>query len=776
MRHLFESMQGPKQSGLASLALTVMMSLLFLTQTDFARQVSGSNQPTQTAFNYQGRLEQDGVPADGAYDFQFTLYSNQAGAEKLVSCFKRNVAVARGAFIVELDFGATIPYKEENWLEIAVRPRTLEADYPYSNLLPRQALRLVKAENEGSSKRSASAAVSGESMVLTPVALQESSGWTRDKAGLRLTIESDNVGIGTKAPRAKLDVEGDIHVSGPIRSGNSLVFNGVTHEITATTTPTNPATSKQMFLGLDPTSGPNFFDISVGIGTKTTNGAKLRVFSPQTPNIALSSSQPGPGVKATLEFGVATCPSCYSTIATPGDVVIRGDADDTEDVIIAARSWTANPLAGAIRFTTGTPATEAERMTILRNGFVGIGTKNPPSMFGIGNGNPFQVDSSGDIVRIKNVQYSWPSSGGVSGSVLTYSAGNLTWAPASGGVSGSCGSGLNFVTKWSSTSAVTCSQIFDTGARIGIGTTTPATRLNVTDNIFTSGLAAVQVDFTNSTSSSSALGIDVNSPSVASKRANTGMRARTSINVPGGFAGAAEGRLSEVASFNAFGRLVGVTGISAPSNLLAGAPSAPSFAVGGLFQNLPASPPTFSAVGPIWVGGVYGEIANTFNANPPSGAIAAVIGVDNSNGTANHLAGYFAGKVRVTSLAGGPNQSLCISPTGVLSSCTSDRRLKMNIRPLANVLEKVAEIRGVSFNWIEFSKDLVASTAQRSIGVIAQEVEAVFPEAVTSSDNGYKAVDYNALTAVLLQAVKELKMENGSLKQRIEALERAAVK
>ena len=60
---------------------------------------------------------------------------------------------------------------------------------------------------------------------------------------------------------------------------------------------------------------------------------------------------------------------------------------------------------------------------------------------------------------------------------------------------------------------------------------------------------------------------------------------------------------------------------------------------------------------------------------------------------------------------------------------------------------------------------------------MAQEVEDVFPELVTTwGDEGYKAVDYGRLTAVLLEAAKELKAETVALKQRIEALERATVK
>ncbi|MBN1506206.1 MAG: tail fiber domain-containing protein, partial [Sedimentisphaerales bacterium] len=60
---------------------------------------------------------------------------------------------------------------------------------------------------------------------------------------------------------------------------------------------------------------------------------------------------------------------------------------------------------------------------------------------------------------------------------------------------------------------------------------------------------------------------------------------------------------------------------------------------------------------------------------------------------------------------------------------------------------------------------------QKQIGVVAQEVENVFPEIVASSPAGYKSVDYTKLTAVLIQAVKELKAENDSLRSRLQALE-----
>jgi hypothetical protein len=78
---------------------------------------------------------------------------------------------------------------------------------------------------------------------------------------------------------------------------------------------------------------------------------------------------------------------------------------------------------------------------------------------------------------------------------------------------------------------------------------------------------------------------------------------------------------------------------------------------------------------------------------------------------------------------------------------TSDITMKENIRPIENAIEKVKRISGVHFNW----KD----NGVNSIGVIAQEIEKVFPELVQEMD-GVKSVSYGNLIAVLIEAIKEL--------------------
>lgn len=85
---------------------------------------------------------------------------------------------------------------------------------------------------------------------------------------------------------------------------------------------------------------------------------------------------------------------------------------------------------------------------------------------------------------------------------------------------------------------------------------------------------------------------------------------------------------------------------------------------------------------------------------------------------------------------------------------TSDAALKENVAEIEGAVEKVEAIRGVTFDW----KDGSGSTA----GVIAQEVEAILPSIVSQGE--HKAVDYNGLIGLLVEAVKELSAEVKELK------------
>ena len=85
---------------------------------------------------------------------------------------------------------------------------------------------------------------------------------------------------------------------------------------------------------------------------------------------------------------------------------------------------------------------------------------------------------------------------------------------------------------------------------------------------------------------------------------------------------------------------------------------------------------------------------------------------------------------------------------------SSDERLKDNITPIENPVDKLKQIKGVEFDWIQ--KEGVHSYEGHDVGVIAQDIEKVLPEVVVTRDNGYKAVKYEKLVSLLIQANKEL--------------------
>ena len=86
----------------------------------------------------------------------------------------------------------------------------------------------------------------------------------------------------------------------------------------------------------------------------------------------------------------------------------------------------------------------------------------------------------------------------------------------------------------------------------------------------------------------------------------------------------------------------------------------------------------------------------------------------------------------------------------------SDEKWKTNISTISGSLDKIRSIRGVSFYWKKDEYPEKGFTKRRQIGVIAQEVENVLPELVYTESNGDKGVDYAKMSAVLIEAIKEL--------------------
>jgi len=103
----------------------------------------------------------------------------------------------------------------------------------------------------------------------------------------------------------------------------------------------------------------------------------------------------------------------------------------------------------------------------------------------------------------------------------------------------------------------------------------------------------------------------------------------------------------------------------------------------------------------------------------------------------------------------------------VVAFSTSDKRLKENIKPLDSALDKVLQISGVEFDWKELTeeeKKTIHGNQGHDVGVIAQEIEEVLPEVVTTRDSGYKAVKYEKIVPLLIEAIKEQQKQIEELK------------
>jgi len=109
----------------------------------------------------------------------------------------------------------------------------------------------------------------------------------------------------------------------------------------------------------------------------------------------------------------------------------------------------------------------------------------------------------------------------------------------------------------------------------------------------------------------------------------------------------------------------------------------------------------------------------------------------------------------------------------VVAFYSSDERLKKNVIPIGNSIEKVKQIRGVEFDWIP-KKDSDGSDIHRheghDVGVIAQEIEKVLPEVVETRDNGYKAVKYEKIVPLLIESIKEQQKQIDELKKELKEI------
>ena len=107
-----------------------------------------------------------------------------------------------------------------------------------------------------------------------------------------------------------------------------------------------------------------------------------------------------------------------------------------------------------------------------------------------------------------------------------------------------------------------------------------------------------------------------------------------------------------------------------------------------------------------------------------------------------------------------------VSATGdIVAYASSDERLKDNIEVISNPIEKVQQLKGVTWDWNDNADELQQSLP--NVGVIAQDVEKVLPQLVKDRDNGFKGVDYDKIVGLLIEAIKDQQTQIDELKEKL---------
>jgi hypothetical protein len=164
------------------------------------------------------------------------------------------------------------------------------------------------------------------------------------------------------------------------------------------------------------------------------------------------------------------------------------------------------------------------------------------------------------------------------------------------------------------------------------------------------------------------------------------------------------------------------------------------------------------------------DASNNFNAGTITAALtgnatSASTAADLSFGSANQVV-FKNGSNTATTSSNLTFDGTNLSVGGDITAFASDERLKENIQPLENALDKVLALNGFTYSFNEIGQSLGFDGLVRYVGVSAQQVQAVLPEAVKPApvDSNYITVQYEKLVPLLIEAIKELKAEIDELK------------
>ncbi len=351
-------------------------------------------------------------------------------------------------------------------------------------------------------------------------------------------------------------------------------------------------------------------------------------------------------------------------------------------------------------------------------GNVGISDSSPASLLTVGSGDLFQVNSSGDLIRIKNIAYAWPSSQGAANTALINNgAGTFSWSPIVNSVSGS-----NGITASPTTGAVGVSLAYSSKScgsgtaiqsfNVGVSSSPTCVSVGGSSGVTGSGNADYITKWTGATS----LG-------------------NSSITTSSFYGIQTSGSLAGVYAWGSSSGYYGVYGVNNNSNSAGVRGDGGATGVYGYSIN----------TGVYGQGGTYGVWG--------SGSYAGIYG---QGGT---YAGIFNGNVDVYGTV-----------RYYAAQQISDIKFKKDIQPIQPALNKISSLQSVSFNWKKEEFPDKKLPDGKHYGLIAQEVEKVIPELVQTNAEGEKSISYTELIPFLIEAVKEQQNQINSLKSEVELL------
>src|SRR5262245_8589554 len=393
-----------------------------------------------------------------------------------------------------------------------------------------------------------------------------------------------------------------------------------------------------------------------------------------------------------------------------------------------------------LRFLTDAPATE--KLRILPNGNVGIGTQTPAAKLQVTGGAIMPAVGNSNQAGIQFPPN--PGGGGGDEAFIRYfvTAGETTKLQI--GIGNDADDSIGLVQAGAERLTVI-------NGRVGIGTPTPEGTLDVRGDIRAGNS---DIYFTKTDHNHTGIGNTAGFAAIENSANYDGLMIL-------GRAGTARGRSVKVWDYLEVNGSLNVTG-NVGMGLMD--PRTPLHVFGRIATGL-----DFSSAGAITFfppdGFAWFHIDNGPAGGRPLGRLRISHG--NSPGTFEIMSitqGANVG-IGVTSPQAKLHVSGPLIAAGVMFP--SDARLKTNIEPMSDVLERLDQVRAVSFDWNEKYEVFGTPMGERQIGIIAQELEAVFPEMVmTVGDYDYKAIDYSKLTVLLLKALHELNAKVEQLERR----------